>query len=99
MPGDPYYRSAEWRLLRKAALLRDGGHCATPGCEAKASHVDHIVPRKAGGADALPNLRSLCASCHSRVTRFGNAAPLRAVGCDADGWPVAVMPGQGGPAG
>jgi 5-methylcytosine-specific restriction endonuclease McrA len=32
----------------------------------KRAHVDHIVPKRQGGTDEVTNLRTLCASCHSR---------------------------------
>lgn len=97
MPGGPFYRRAEWRALRTAILTRDGHRCATPGCATRASHVDHILAVSRGGGALDPaNLRSLCAPCHSRKTAradggFGNRlrpdTPLRARGCDRDGWP------------
>ncbi len=85
--SDRYYRSAEWRALR-AAVLRPDPICRTPGCERPSQHVDHIVPRRQGGSDTMGNLRGLCASCHSTVTRQGNAKPLRVKGCDASGMPL-----------
>jgi hypothetical protein len=48
--ADPYYLTLE----------RDGGVCTIPGCGRQAVVADHIVARKAGGADALHNTRSLC---------------------------------------
>jgi hypothetical protein len=55
--------------------------------------VDHIVARRAGGADALHNLRTLCITCDASVReraggqrRQGGAAP-RAKGCHIDGTP------------
>lgn len=32
------------------------------------AHVDHVVPKSAGGSDLMDNLRTLCRSCHSRKT-------------------------------
>lgn len=93
MPGHPYYQSAAWRQLRAKALARDAHQCTTPGCRAQAVVVDHVVPRRDGGADALSNLRSLCRGCDNR--RHGHKATGRgagdpvAVGCDADGVPLA----------
>ena len=60
MPYVPYYRTPDWLKLRAAALKRDAYRCVVPGCGQRARVVDHVVSRNAGGADALPNLRSLC---------------------------------------
>lgn len=54
-----------WQRLRLAHLLAEP-MCRE--CGAKATDVDHIVPRRQGGTDAAPNLQSLCHSCHSRKT-------------------------------
>lgn len=89
---DPYYLSPAWKRLRAAALERDGHRCVVPGCGAPAVVVDHVVSRRAGGADALPNLRSLCRAHDQQVkerpdgTRK-NGGRLRVVGCDASGRP------------
>jgi hypothetical protein len=88
MIGNRFYQTGFWRQLRRRALERDGGRCVTPGCPSPGSHVDHIVPRRRGGPDALANLRSLCPACHNRVTRSGNRIDPRAVGCDANGIPL-----------
>jgi 5-methylcytosine-specific restriction enzyme A len=58
--ADPYYLTPEWRELRRQTLERDRGVCTVPGCGRAAVVADHIVARKAGGADALHNTRSLC---------------------------------------
>lgn len=84
---EPYYRSPAWRRLRAAVLARDP-ICRTPGCGRPSQHADHIVPRSRGGADNMANLRGLCASCHSTVTRQGNAKPLGVKGCDLNGMPL-----------
>lgn len=89
---DPFYRTPEWRALRSACLERDGYRCTVPGCgSTDRLTADHITPRRRGGPDTLDNLRTLCGSCHSRVTRQGNTAPPRAIGCDVDGTPYAVL--------
>lgn len=84
---DPYYRTPQWRALRAAVLERDP-ICKTPGCGRASQHADHITPRSRGGADSMGNLRGLCASCHSTVTRHGNKGPLRVKGCDINGVPL-----------
>lgn len=38
------------------------------GLHIRATEVDHILTRRAGGSDDHSNLRSLCKSCHSRRT-------------------------------
>lgn len=61
-----------WPALRRKVLDRDRQRCQL--CGARATHVDHITPRAAGGPDTLDNLRSLCDYCHSAVTgRFARA--------------------------
>jgi 5-methylcytosine-specific restriction endonuclease McrA len=34
----------------------------------KAAHVDHKIPKSAGGTDYLDNLQVLCIGCHSSKT-------------------------------
>jgi 5-methylcytosine-specific restriction endonuclease McrA len=62
--ADPFYLSKEWKALRLAVLRRDGFACVF--CGARASIADHIVSRRAGGEDAMRNLRSLCPSCDNK---------------------------------
>jgi len=51
--------------VRRAVLARDGHRCTTPGCNARHFlEVHHVVPRRAGGANAAENLRTLCSACH-----------------------------------
>jgi len=93
LPNDPYYRTPQWRTLRAAALERDQYRCVVPGCGDAAVIVDHIVRRKAGGADTLGNLRSLCKRHDGQVKerangKRGNAGRLVELGCDASGRPL-----------
>jgi hypothetical protein len=89
--ADPFYSTKKWKLLRKAALLRDLYTCVVPGCGQPAFIVDHIQARGAGGRDALDNLRSLCREHDNAVKedasgkRRGRGALVR--GCYADGSP------------
>jgi hypothetical protein len=92
--SDPYYQTSVWRRLRKTALQRDGYQCTTPGCHGTDRlTVDHIVSRRAGGADELTNLRTLCGRCDGQVkelasgVRRGGGADPRATGCHPDGTP------------
>ena len=61
------YSSGYWRRLRQAVLIRDGYRCRQCG-RAGRMEVDHVVPFKAGGSNALSNLQSLCRACHFRKT-------------------------------
>jgi 5-methylcytosine-specific restriction endonuclease McrA len=95
VPGEPYYKSPEWRALRLACLKRDHFKCVVPGCGLKATSVDHIIGRREGGADALTNLRSLCKAHDNMVMQSSNgerrrSGQLTAKGCDADGWPRSI---------
>ena len=65
---------ARWRQLRAMFLARHP-LCADPfGVHQRdqvtvvATDVDHILPRRAGGADSYDNLQALCHVCHSRKT-------------------------------
>lgn len=51
---------------RFAVLRRDGFACRYCGAKAPdvVLHVDHVVPRSAGGSDDEGNLVSACASCN-----------------------------------
>lgn len=75
------YNTAVWRKVRLLVLERDGYMCQVrgPGCELDATHVDHIVPWRVGGAvfDS-DNLRASCRHCNlSRVRREGVGAVKR----------------------
>lgn len=73
--SDPFYHCIEWKRIRKAALMRDGGMCqdcmdrmrAEIGYRPnRATLVHHIIPRseRPDLALVMDNLRSLCDSCH-----------------------------------
>lgn len=88
-----YYATPEWRSLRKQALQRDRYRCTTPRCgSTKRLTVDHILSRRRGGTDTLPNLRTLCIDCDNQVKEATtgerrSGGVIRLKGCDADGWP------------
>ncbi len=91
---DPFYQTDSWKQLRIEVLKRDGFKCVVAGCGSRASIVDHIKQRNAGGADSASNLRSLCQRHHNMRPRLYAG---RVAGCDADGWPIppsAPKPGQ-----
>lgn len=90
---DPFYLSKVWRRLREARLRIDHHTCVVPGCDARATVVDHIVSRRAGGADVLSNLRSLCREHDDQVRerpdgKRANQGKLIVRGCDAHGNPL-----------
>ena len=83
------YSTRRWKGLRRQKLRLN------PVCEycrrAGAAHVDHVQAINNGGAAwSLENLRSACASCHNRKTRYSEQlntdVPVK--GCD----PVTGMP-------
>lgn len=69
------YASAAWLRTRKQVIARDGGICQMCGkpvsTDAGDAQIDHIVPKRDGGTDALENLQLLHRSCHSRKTAKG----------------------------
>jgi 5-methylcytosine-specific restriction protein A len=68
-----------WRKLRAATLAAEAGEHAGPLCVeclrqgiiTPATDLDHIVPKRVGGADTPENLQPLCHRCHSRKTAAG----------------------------
>jgi len=57
----------EMRLL---LWKRNGGICGNPYCmhelRIEDTHLDHIIPKKRGGADDITNRNILCGNCNSR---------------------------------
>lgn len=88
------YNTDAWQRLRRAKLAQD------PLCEycpprrlTPATTVDHEKPIEAGGDPwAWDNLKSCCASCHSRKTAKQDGAFGRkrkgGYGCDEQGRPL-----------
>jgi 5-methylcytosine-specific restriction endonuclease McrA len=68
-----------WDRIRLAVLERDGYRCTLnySGCQGRATHVDHVLPRRFGGGDELANLRAACRLCNQR-----RGAGTRPVGGD-----------------
>lgn len=64
-----YGTKDQWAAMSAACLKRDGRRCtkcgngSTPGNHLNAHH---IVPVARGGKTVLYNLKTLCASCHSK---------------------------------
>ena len=66
---------ARWRVVRLAALERDGYRCTRCG-RAGRLEVDHHIPIARGGAKHdLANLQSLCRDCHLTKTAGENSNP------------------------
>jgi len=66
-----FYDGEPWRAVRARKLAQDRfcEECRKGGTLVLATHVDHIVEIKDGGAKLdMENLQSLCHSCHSRKT-------------------------------
>jgi len=64
---DPFYSTKRWQKCR-AAVLAQEPICRV--CGRPANTVDHITPRRKGGADyERDNLQALCAECHARKGR------------------------------
>lgn len=59
---------AKWRVIR-AQFLKAHPICSEPECGKPSSEPHHIVPLSAGGTNHWDNLRALCKSCHSAITR------------------------------
>jgi uncharacterized protein DUF222/HNH endonuclease len=75
---------------RRAVMLRDGGHCAFPGCDRPASwcHVHHIRPWKHGGSTEPDNGVLLC-GWHHRLVHHTDTWTVIA---DTDGHPTFIPP-------
>ncbi|RQH00336.1 HNH endonuclease [Natrarchaeobius oligotrophus] len=56
-----------WPKLRERTLRRDGYACTRCGCDDRTLQAHHVIPRSAGGPDALENLLTLCRPCHGVI--------------------------------
>jgi 5-methylcytosine-specific restriction endonuclease McrA len=92
-----FYASPQWKALRTACLERDRRCCFVHGCNAIATHADHIRARPRSPtltpADRIDNLRSLCATHDAQVKEMASGARRRGgrftvKGADAEGWPL-----------
>jgi 5-methylcytosine-specific restriction endonuclease McrA len=71
---DPKERAREYRAQHKhgvtrrdlmSLMARQGGACALCGVNLeKERHLDHILPRSRGGANAIENYQYLCPKCN-----------------------------------
>jgi CRISPR system Cascade subunit CasD len=60
------YKNSEFRAVREKRLTADKNLCVF--CKSPATTVQHVTYRRAGGGEALEDLRSLCRLCHDAVT-------------------------------
>ena len=90
---DAYYLSLEWTRIKGAVLKRDGYRCTNAECTTPRVrlNVHHRIERNDGGSDRMSNLRTLCQSCHSRLTGYARAGVR---GADVDGNPNKPQPAQ-----
>lgn len=65
------YRPAPWH--RGGVFIRDGHRCAY--CNAKATTIDHLLPRSRGGEWSWLNCVAACEKCNGRK---GNRTPAEA---------------------
>ena len=74
--------NGNWYALRWRVLQRDNFTCQYCGQSAPSVmlHVDHIVPRAAGGTDDMDNLLSACAACNIGRNLDHFTVPKRASG-------------------
>jgi 5-methylcytosine-specific restriction endonuclease McrA len=72
---DNFYHRLAWKKVRALQLQLEPlcRECRKNGKLVVANVVDHVTPRTEGGSDYdLNNLRSVCTSCHNRITRLSN---------------------------
>jgi hypothetical protein len=64
--------------VRKAILERDGHRCVMCGSRYRIQ-ADHITPQSRGGSHTVINGRTLCQTCHRRLTgeQFGWGGKFR----------------------
>jgi 5-methylcytosine-specific restriction endonuclease McrA len=60
------YRNSEYRKVRAERLEKDSHLCVF--CKSKATTVQHVTYRHAGGDERVEELKSLCRLCHDAVT-------------------------------
>ena len=58
--------SRRYRVHKQRVFARDGRQCRYCGSDEEPLHIDHIIPRKAGGTHDLDNLQVLCKACNLR---------------------------------
>lgn len=72
--GRAIYSTKRWQMTRRRKLF-ETPLCEAKGCAEIATDVHHLQDIADGGdLWAMSNLQSLCASCHSKLTRQGQLA-------------------------
>ncbi|MGB3485130.1 MAG: HNH endonuclease [Mycobacterium sp.] len=75
----PYRREAD-HASRAEILSRDGHRCQFVGCVAKATTIDHLLPRSRGGGNTWHNLVAACEGCNGvKGDRTPDEAGMRLV--------------------
>ncbi len=76
------------RIMRRDHGLCQCRHCKASGEIKQAHHVDHIVPREAGGTDDESNLQAINVDCHKRKSdEDAGRAHVKREGVGVDGIP------------
>jgi len=85
------YANDQYRKMRKKRLAADHGLCVL--CKSPATTVQHITYRRAGGNEALEDLRSLCRLCHDAVTmlEYGLNMDLDRINPEESHWREAIL--------
>lgn len=75
----PYRREAD-HASRSEILTRDGHVCQFVGCGARATTIDHLLPRSRGGGNTWLNLVASCEDCNgSKGNRTPSEAGMRLI--------------------
>lgn len=84
MPNNPFYRTKQWRTLRRKVLL-------SAGLPTAGTHVHHRYRLADHPAVALEpaNLQPITAADHNRE-HARDQTPANQ-GCDASGWPLSPL--------
>jgi 5-methylcytosine-specific restriction endonuclease McrA len=80
--------------LRIACLMRDGYQCQQCGKVKCRLEVHHLIYREHGGKDTLPNLLTLCESCHHKVHQGAITLKVTGVGGQLDQIAQRTMQGK-----
>lgn len=65
-----YFKSDDWKWLKRECGLRDNYCCMVEGCDVYGEGnvtTHHIVPRRSGGLNIITNLITLCIYHHNLI--------------------------------